>query len=161
MSKPQDVAFEVLAEVTGSDWTANRGNLNAALMSIRNQSGLDGEELVAEIRTRAADYRTVFEGATLTPTALAAHWKRVREESERLHKPKGTNQHVSTECDTCDGDRMVIVQTRTDTYNGHSAQVEEYAPCPDCNPVVITMRRIDGHKISTPDAGAMREMMRR
>ena len=85
--KPRDYAYEALAEVTGSDWDVARGELNAALKSIREQSEIeDGYLLSAEIHERAKMYRALFENAALTPSALAKHWKRVKEET-RPRKP--------------------------------------------------------------------------
>ena len=77
MTKERDLAFEVLAEVTGTDWNVGRGQLNAALKAIREQCDLEGAELAAEIEARAAMYRQVMPGIMLTPPALAKHWLRV------------------------------------------------------------------------------------
>jgi hypothetical protein len=44
---------------------------------------------------------------------------------------------------------MVVYSTRTDTYNGHSAVVEEYAPCPACNGDCNTRR--SGFASPSPD----------
>lgn len=79
--------FEALAEVTATDWNIGRGELNAALKSIRAQSEItDSYLLSVEIHNRAGKYRAVFEGAALTPTALSKHWKRVDEET-KARKP--------------------------------------------------------------------------
>lgn len=72
-------------------------------------------------------------------------------------KPAGTNLHAYVDCQTCGGDRMVPYSTRTDTYNGHSAEVEEMAPCPDCNPTANTLRV--GFK--SPDPAKVRERLAR
>lgn len=78
----RDYAFEALAEVSATNWETGRGELNAALKSIRFQSEIeDSYLLAAEIHERAKMYRLVFEGAALTPSALAKHWKRVKEET--------------------------------------------------------------------------------
>lgn len=98
-----DLAFEALAEVTGTDWNVGRGELNKALASIREQFGRDNEEfLPAEIRHRAQLYRSVFTGAALTPLALSKHWLRVVEETKprkplpppKAHPPKRTEQNL-------------------------------------------------------------------
>jgi hypothetical protein len=166
----RDVAFETLAEVTSTDWNVGRGELNKALQSIREQSGLDGDFLVHQIRRHAVKYRALFgDDVTLTAPALAKHWKRVEAETER---PRGTNQFTSRdECTTCGGDRFVLVATRkpiqTEWMRLHKIEpskthtLEEWAPCPDCNAVVHESRRFDGTKIATPDAGRTREMLRR
>lgn len=67
-------------------------------------------------------------------------------------KPVSTNLHARVDCATCGGDRMVVYSTRTDTYNGHSAEVEEYAPCPDCNANANTLR----HGARSPDPAQVR-----
>ena len=72
-------------------------------------------------------------------------------------KPAGTNLHAHVDCKTCGGDRMVVFSTRTDTYNGHSAEVEEYAPCPDCNADANTRR--PGFR--SPDPAKVRERLGR
>jgi hypothetical protein len=90
---PRDYAFEALAEVTGTDWEVGRGQLNAALRDIQKQSELTGYLLGAEIHERAKMYQGVFEGAALTPTALAKHWSRLPEEAKKL-KRGGVNLHA-------------------------------------------------------------------
>lgn len=70
-------------------------------------------------------------------------------------KARGTNLHASRDCKTCGGDRMVVFSVRTDTYKGHSAAVEEYAPCPDCNADANTLRV--GFK--SPDPAKVRERL--
>ena len=79
----RDYAYEALAEVTSTDMTAGRGQLNAALKSIRAQSEIEDSYLLgAEIHERAKMYRSVFPEMALTPTALAKHYLRVYEESK-------------------------------------------------------------------------------
>lgn len=88
-SQPQtrDYAFEALAEVTSTDWNTGRGELNKALMLIREQSEIEDSYLLsAEIHERAKMYRAVLKNALLTPSALAKHWKRVKEETQRRPK---------------------------------------------------------------------------
>lgn len=118
----RDYAFEALAEVTSTDWNAGRGELNAALKSIREQTPeiTDGYILHVEIHDRAKAYRQMFgDGITLTPSALAKHWKRV---IEARPKPTATlSPAVQDDCPTCGGDKMIWV---SDTAT---------APCPDCN----------------------------
>lgn len=81
----RDYAYEALAEVTSTDWTVGRGELNAALRDIRTQEPelTDSYLLSVEIHDRAKRYRTVFQNAALTPTALAKHWARVKAETTR------------------------------------------------------------------------------
>lgn len=71
--------------------------------------------------------------------------------------PDRTNRSVVVDCETCGGDRMVVYSVRTDTYNGHSAEVEEYAPCPSCNPNSNTLR----HGFKSPDPAKVRERLAR
>ena len=81
--RERDYAYEALAETTSTDPSTGRGELNAALKSIRTQSEItDSFVLSVEIHDRAARYRSLFENAALTPTALAKHWKRVFEETK-------------------------------------------------------------------------------
>lgn len=89
---PRDYAYEALAEVTSTDMDVGRGQLNAALKSIRSQSSdlEDSYLLAAEIHDRAKLYRALMPEVVLTPTALAKHWKRVKEASP---KKIGANLH--------------------------------------------------------------------
>lgn len=81
---PRDYAYEALAEVTSTDMNVGRGALNAGLRDIRAQSEVrDSFQLAREIRDRAGLYRELMPDVVLTPTALAKHWKRVKEASPR------------------------------------------------------------------------------
>lgn len=81
----RDYAYEALAEVSSTDSSIGRGQLNAALRDIRSQEPelTDSYLLSAEIHERAKMYRTVFPNAALTPTALAKHWHRVKAETHK------------------------------------------------------------------------------
>jgi hypothetical protein len=139
----RDYAFEALAEVTSTDWTTGRGELNAALKSIQAQTTEieDNYLLSCEIHDRAKLYRQVMgEGILLTPSALAKHWQRVVEQA-----PKPAYPHVALRgegtalspgaCETCNGHKMIWV---TD---------ESVAPCPDCNSQANTdFWRADGSR---------------
>lgn len=151
--KEREYDFEALAEVTGTDWTAGRGELNSALKSIREQSGIeDGYLLADEIHVRAKLYRQVFEGAALTPNALAKHWLRVFEEAEqrKASRPTTNARAEATHCALCNGDRFVLVESEPDRY----------AVCPDCSTVDVSFWRHDGTRFVPPDPGRVREMMR-
>jgi hypothetical protein len=157
MSRARDYAYEALAEVTGTDMSAGRGELNAALKSIREQtpgmgSTTDSMPLAMEIHTRAGLYRKMMPEVVCTPTALAKHWKRVFEEADRK---TGTNLSASSDCPTCDGDRFVLVATRPAKHGN----LEEFAPCPDCGPKEVSHYRYDGQLIRAPDPERTREMM--
>lgn len=95
--KQRDYAFEALAEVTASDPAVARGQLNASLKAIREQTPEleDSYLLAAEIHERAKLYRQVFAEMALTPTALAKHWLRLPEEAKKLRRG-GTNLHADT-----------------------------------------------------------------
>lgn len=125
-----DLAYEALAEATSADMVGSRGELNRALKLIGDQTDAIGEHLASEIRTRAVMYKQVMPDAMLTPTALAKHWQRLEVEVKR--QPHATNRtaQVGTGCETCGGDRMVLVQTRPAPNGAH----DEYACCPSCNP---------------------------
>lgn len=162
MTRPRDYAYEALAEATGTDMAAGRGALNAALKSIREQSEIEDSYLLAdEIHARAKLYRQVFPEIVLTPPALAKHWLRVYEEAQK-RQPPATNRSVSVNCDTCSGDRFVIVRLRSVGDNDITAvNFEEWAPCPDCNSTANTsFWRHDGTRFVSPDSAAVREMMR-
>lgn len=165
----RNYSFEALAEVTGTDWKAGRGELNIALKSIREQCDIpDDYLLAAEIHDRAKMYRQAMPDVMLTPTALAKHWKRVFEEAER---PKGTNLSVVGECQTCGGDRFVVVATRKPFVSPWMTErrikpqnlaSEEVAACPDCNAAADTsFRRFDGSLFRSPDPALTREWMKR
>lgn len=169
----RDYAFEALAEVTGTDWTTGRGELNASLKSIREEAEIEDSYLLADvIHERAKMYREVMPDVMLTPSALAKHWKRVLDESGRKNRPQGTNRApADIECSTCSGDRFVVISQRKPVTtiwmqeHGITAReeemIEEYAPCPDCNSADISFRRSDGTKAVSPDAAKVREMMSR
>ena len=82
-TRERNYCYEALAEVTATDWETGRGQLNAALKLIRAECEIEDDYLLSvEIHERAKMYRVVFENAALTPTALAKHWKRVKEETK-------------------------------------------------------------------------------
>lgn len=80
MTRAPDLAFEALEEATDSNRHIERGKLNTALAAIRacwhDEGGLP-EDLPTEIHRRADAYRNKWPMLTITPTALASHWKRV------------------------------------------------------------------------------------
>ena len=167
----RDYAFEALAEATGTDWTAGRGELNVALKSIREQSEIEDSYVLADvIHERAKMYRQVMgENVLLTAPALAKHWKRVLEESARVPRVQTLNGSAAvTDCSTCGGDRFVLVSRRrpvaTAWMNDHGLSVseekiEEYAPCPDCGAQEVEWY-VGERTRRCPDPGRVREMMR-
>lgn len=57
-------------------------------------------------------------------------------------RPMGTNLYADVSCQTCGGDRFVVVNTRKPVQSAwmrehgitpSSDEIEEYAPCPSCN----------------------------
>jgi hypothetical protein len=148
--RERDYAYEALAEVTSTDQNEGRGQLNAALKSIREQMPeMDSYVLSAEIHERAKMYRKIMPDVLLTAPALAKHWKRVYEEADRK---QGTNLHVGLGCATCDGDKFVLVQS----------EPEAYAACPDCHSSLdASFWRVDGTRFVPPDPARVRELMAR
>lgn len=169
----RNYSFEALAEVTGTDWKAGRGELNAALKSIREQADIpDDYLLAAEIHERAKMYRRAMPEVMLTPTALAKHWVRVFEEANRTPALASNRSAPVSECVTCGGDRFVVVGTRPPLQSPWmkehgitppaNASIEEMAPCPDCNAAANTeFRRFDGSIVRPLDPAKTREMMSR
>jgi hypothetical protein len=157
---PHDLSFEALVEATGATIASERGQLNVALKAIREEeSELNDEELALLIRLRADDYRRYFPDMACTPTALSKHWNRVRAEVERAHAERKTraSEDPVRICATCGGDRIVVIGIRP-SQNPESG-FEECAPCPDCNPRVISWWRYDGMQRRTPTVDEVRWRM--
>lgn len=94
MPKPRerDLAWESLVKVTNANEAAERGRLNTALRAIRlawEDEGGRPEDLHKEIPLRAESYRALWPRMSLTPTALAVHWKRVAAERSLRRGTKG------------------------------------------------------------------------
>lgn len=170
MPRPRDYAFEALAEVSGTDPNTGRGELNAALKSIREESKIEDSYILAyEIHQKAKLYRQLMPEVMLTPTALSKHWTRVGEETEQ-RKAKGANVYAEpTECATCGGIRFVLVARRPAKQSVWMKQrgieipdapgAEEYAPCPDCNQQDASFRRADGTLSASPNPSLVRDRM--
>jgi|GEM_PF-3323391 len=95
-----DGCFEALCIIQGSTLSnltkSERGRLNAALAEIRAACpGLTP----AEIRRRADAYRAAMPGATLTASALAAHWSRLVDSSppDAAKKSGGAARHFQAD----------------------------------------------------------------
>ena len=133
-----------------------------ALKAIREQEpDLDDEDLALLIRLRAEDYRKMYPEMPLTPTALAKHWNgRVPRDGEcrneeRAQSPADKPPH---RCATCGGDKVVVVAFRQSP--NPLSPYEEMAPCPDCNPRVISWWPGDGSpQRRTPDPEEVRRML--
>jgi len=88
-TRPPDLAWEALVEVTSANEAMERGRLNTALKAIRHAWQSEGglpEDLHEEIPRRAEAYHKMWPSMALTPTALAVHWKRVVAQSETIEK---------------------------------------------------------------------------
>ena len=166
----RDYAFEALADVTGTDWNTGRGIINTALKSIKEQTEIEDSYLLADlIHDRAKMYREAMPEVILTPPALAKHWRRVLEESERKKKVVSTNRAAHTSgCVTCGGDRFVLVRLRPQKPTAwmleHNIKPsatefhEEYAPCPDCG-TPVSYTQFDGRPFRSMDPAAAREAL--
>ena len=125
MARERDLSWEALVEVTGANVGVERGALNAALASIREQSpDLDDGDLAILIKLRADQYRKGFDGAVLTPSALAKHWNRISTEAKTVKpivapKPDDPGWMM---CGLCMNDAWLYVVGTEDTV-----------PCPECN----------------------------
>jgi hypothetical protein len=159
-SRQPDLSWEALVEVTTANVSQERGALNAALKEIRaEEPGLDDEDLALLIRLRAEDYRRHWPEMSVTPMSLAKHWLRIRAEVERAYEAqKPPTQGPIVICPTCGGDRMIVVGVRA-SQNPESG-FEECAPCPDCNPTVVSWWQYDGRLRRTPDPEEVRRRMR-
>ena len=90
--RERDLAWEALVKVTNANETIERGRLNTALKAIRiawEEEGGRPEDLHEEIPLRANAYREIWPRMSLTPTALAVHWKRVAAERSLRKGTKG------------------------------------------------------------------------
>lgn len=78
--RPIDKDWEALVRVTHANEAMERGRLNTALKAIKSAWAEEGgipADLHEEIPRRAQAYHEMWPQMTLTPTALAVHWKRV------------------------------------------------------------------------------------
>ena len=163
----RDLSFESLVETLG--WklnaiaTTQRGPLNAALKAIREQEpDLDDEDLAILIRLRADDYRKVYPGMPLTPTALSKHWSSIAEEMRRARGEREQQAASPADkqpeiCPRCRGDKIVAVYSRPSP--NVLSSFDECAPCPDCNPTVISWWSQDGRHHHTPDPDEVMRMI--
>jgi len=92
-----------------------------------------------------------------------------REDARRARRSQQSNLAADVSCKTCGGDRFVLVATRKPVESTWMqekelkprGEIEEMAPCPDCNAGVDTsFWRGDGTKFRSPDPARVREMMR-
>jgi hypothetical protein len=75
-----DPVWEALVEETQAVPEVERGPLNVArkaIIAASTREGILPEDLPNEIRVRAKAYRLCMGDCTLTPMALAKHWRRV------------------------------------------------------------------------------------
>ena len=159
----RDYAYEKLAETTGTDMTVGRGELNAALKSIRQQSDRTGEDLAREIADRVRVYRQIMPAVILTPSALAKHWRRC----ETTPNTATNRSTTITTCRTCGGDRFVVYQLRAPQQSSwmHERGIvptgspEETVCCPDCNSAADASYWLHGRKMTPPDPAQVRERL--
>lgn len=98
--RERDLAWEALVKVTNANEAAERGRLNTALRAIKiawEEEGGAPEDLHKEIPLRATAYRAVWPTMSLTPTALAVHWKRVAAERSMRKGTKGVIDEMRRE----------------------------------------------------------------
>lgn len=101
-TRKKDPCWEALVQATACNpesFSFDRGRLNAALKAIRaaaTNDGLSEDEIAAEIPRRALAYREhpTFRECALTPTALAAHWRRVMVEPISAAPAAGKRQQA-------------------------------------------------------------------
>ena len=89
--------------------------------------------------------------------------------SFKARKPaRGANLNSYSECQTCGGDRFVVVGTRPPMQSMWMYErgiqptgegIEEVAPCPDCGTELKPSRRYDGTMVVPLDPAAVREKM--
>lgn len=88
MTRQRNVCWDALVEVTGANEDFSDGRIAAALKGIRaaaiKEGFVDDASIAEEIPRRARAYRECFPSCSLTPTALAAHWRRVMVEPARV-----------------------------------------------------------------------------
>lgn len=87
MNRQRNLPWDALVEATGANEDFSDGRIAAALKGIRaaatKEGFVDDAAIAEEIPRRARAYRQCFPTCSLTPTALAAHWKRVVLEPSR------------------------------------------------------------------------------
>jgi hypothetical protein len=95
--RERDLLFEKVAEVCGSDLArltnSERGRINKATADLRSAGATPEQVAVA-----ATTWRRTYPNATLTPTALSAHW------STLVTTTNSNSGRVET-CDRCGGAR--------------------------------------------------------
>lgn len=76
-----NLAWDALCEVSGNTGPltpTEGGKIGKSLREIKSTCpGMEQAELAAEIRTRAARYKALFPGASLTDRALVGHWSKL------------------------------------------------------------------------------------
>jgi len=145
-----ELSFAALVEATGATVASERGQLNVSLKAIREEEPeLSDEELALVIKYRGEDYRRLWPQMACTPTALAKHWVRIREELTRSKTPPSPAETPVYLCKTCGGDRIVVVAMHAS--KNPNSQYEECAPCPDCGTGQVVWWRHDGTRRATPE----------
>lgn len=123
MTRPRDLSWEALVEVTGANVSVERGAVNFALASIRSEmTDVPDETLAEEIRFRARSYRKAWPNAALTPTALSKHWSRIVAEAAEVKPTPAAPVEGWSMCALCGNGAWVFI-----------AGTDDAAPCPLCN----------------------------
>jgi len=93
LARERNPAWDALAEIEGHGGNPSpiaAGGIGRALKAIRSMMpGAEMEAVAAEIRRRAANWASHFEGATVTAMALAKWWARMDAPKASAPKPGG------------------------------------------------------------------------
>ena len=85
-TKKRDTLFETIAEVCGISLTgmtrSSRGQVNKALKELKEINATE-----EQVRHKAKAYKTQYQNATLTPTALVKHWSSFGELEKKQQRP--------------------------------------------------------------------------
>ena len=98
LARERNPAWDALAEIEGHGGNPSpiaAGGIGRALKAIRGMMpGAELEAVAAEIRRRAGNWASHFEGATITAMALAKWWARMEAPKAKAAKAGGWETHV-------------------------------------------------------------------
>lgn len=107
-AKARNPAWDALAEIEGHGANPSplaAGGIGRALKAIRGMMpGADLDAVAAEIRRRAANWASHFEGATITAMALAKWWSRMEAAQTKASKPGGWSKFAKERDASLQGD---------------------------------------------------------
>ena len=98
-------------------------------------------KMEARLYVRALVHYDAQVAQTAILDAITHEWQMLPKVAEVVAVVKSSTPSSRTDCPTCSGDRMVHVGIS-------KAGMDEYAPCPDCNPVSGTDYFMGGHNMS-------------